>query len=80
VRSRTTCVFDLRSDETRQKALKRKYAELQEKSKMEGELISLLRTMAQREGDTVLQRLRAGEEVESIVKLVRDSAPAYSAL
>ncbi|KAH8653825.1 putative C6 transcription factor [Xylariales sp. PMI_506] len=68
-----TCTYDTDSqNETRNSALKRRFAELNNKSNASDEIISLLRNRSQQDVTVILQRLRAGEEVAAIVKLVKD--------
>lgn len=60
------------SNETRHRALKRRFAELRERSDADGELINLLRTRPYEDVNVFIQRLRAGEDVDGIVRLVKD--------
>ncbi|KAK5997432.1 Nitrogen assimilation transcription factor nit-4-like protein [Cladobotryum mycophilum] len=66
------CEYDTSGTETRSGALKRKFTELDKKSSLQDELIKILRTREAADVAAVVHRLRTGDEIEAIVKLVRD--------
>ncbi|GAB1312659.1 Zn(2)-C6 fungal-type domain-containing protein [Madurella fahalii] len=67
------CVF-ISADpaESRSAALKRKFDEIRDRVSAQEELYALLRTRDQTEVNEILRRLRAGSDVESILRYVRD--------
>ncbi|ETS78157.1 hypothetical protein PFICI_10219 [Pestalotiopsis fici W106-1] len=69
-RSRATCVYASDSI-VAQNHLKRKHKELQELTDLHKELVNILRTRKQHDATAVLQRLRAGESVESLVRFIK---------
>ncbi|KAK6084403.1 C6 transcription factor [Seiridium cupressi] len=69
-RAGATCVY-ANDSAVVQNAIKRKYRELQEASDTQLELINILRTREQYDAQAVLQRLRAGESVEALVRFIK---------
>ncbi|KAK3293676.1 uncharacterized protein B0H64DRAFT_364455 [Chaetomium fimeti] len=68
------CVYYLSADpnESRPSAIKRKYGEAQDRVSSHEQLYHLLKTRTQPEVTEILHRIRAGIDVESILRYVRD--------
>ncbi|KAH8892396.1 hypothetical protein GQ53DRAFT_822620 [Thozetella sp. PMI_491] len=68
----TDCQFETATDETRSQAVNRKISQLRDDISVQNELIDLLRERPARDVGTIIQRLKAGQDVGSIVNFVKD--------
>ncbi|KAF2149167.1 hypothetical protein K461DRAFT_42174 [Myriangium duriaei CBS 260.36] len=72
VARRATCIYDTEPDVTRNGALKRKYNVLEDENANLRTLVDFLAHRPISEANTILQRLRSGEEVASIISYVQN--------
>ncbi|KAK0653068.1 hypothetical protein B0T16DRAFT_323245 [Cercophora newfieldiana] len=70
-RSGATCNYAAGPSETHSQALKRKFGQLQEKSSIYEELCQLICKMPDNESTEIVRRLRAGDDVSTIVRQVK---------
>lgn len=66
------CHYDTTSTETHSQALKRKYNELHSRTTAFEELYEILQTRPERVVQSVLQRIRTGADVHTVLRHVRD--------
>ncbi|KAK4188607.1 hypothetical protein QBC35DRAFT_495907 [Podospora australis] len=65
------CEYDTGGDETPGRALKRKFADLENQATIYEKVYSILGSRTQQEADAVLRRIRSGEDPESIIRHVQ---------
>ncbi|KAK3368671.1 hypothetical protein B0H63DRAFT_497828 [Podospora didyma] len=70
-RRETDCAYDTGGDETPGRALKRRFADLENQASVFENIYRILRTRPQPEADAVLNRIRAGEDPETILRHVQ---------
>ena len=66
------CIYLTKTTETHTQALKRKYNNIQDQKSPYEELFHLLRSKSEKESNEIVQRIRAGGDVESILRQVKD--------
>ena len=68
----TNCEYRTSSTETHSQALKRKFGELQRNQNAYEELFDILRSKSELEAFNILQRIRSGVDIQTILRHVKD--------
>ncbi|KAH8897378.1 hypothetical protein GQ53DRAFT_638658 [Thozetella sp. PMI_491] len=71
VQRQIKCEYTTRPGETSSQALKRKYGHLQDRAAQNEEVLELLKNLPERESQAVLQRIRAGTDIATILNHVQ---------
>ncbi|KAK4983665.1 hypothetical protein LTR50_007094 [Elasticomyces elasticus] len=72
IQKRSTCEYDVRPDETRQEAVKRKNETLEQELSSFRELHHALASRPESEASVILKQIRSGDDIDTVLTLISD--------